>query len=92
MFSLSFVGGIDTEFPTRGSEPSLTSEVCDTSATGSLCRPHLWPGAELRVNLHDASFIRVFAGRQMGGRVCVNGSCRTLPDFEGVRTELSLSF
>lgn len=97
--SVSFLQGLDTERPTPPGEPSLTHEQCLTEedgdaepGQGSVCRPHLWPGAEVRVTFLDASFVRIFAGRQVGGRVCVNGSCRILPDFEGIRAELSLSF
>jgi hypothetical protein len=90
-FSITFQQGFDTTQPTPPGEPSLDGERC-SSTTGSTCRPHLWPGVQMQINLFDASFLRVFAGRQMGGKVCVNGSCRTLPDFEGVRTELVLSF
>lgn len=89
--SISFVQGLDTQQPAPSGEPSLTRERCSGEA-GSTCRPHLWPGVQMQINLFDASFLRVFAGRQVGGRVCVNGSCRTLPDFEGVRTELVFSF
>lgn len=97
--SVSFLQGVDTERPAPPGELSLTDEQClsededgEGPAEGSRCRPHLWPGGEVRVTFLDASFVRIFAGRQVGGRVCVNGSCRILPDFEGVRAELTLSF
>ena len=90
-FSITYLQGLDTEQPTPGGEPSLTRERCDGGAA-STCRPHLWPGVQAQINFFDASFIRIFAGRQVGGRVCVNGSCRTLPDFEGIRSELVFSF
>lgn len=87
---LAFIGGYSTEFPAAPGTVDLTGEDCD--ALLGLCKPHLWPGAEVRVNFYANNFVRVFVGRQVGGRVCVNGSCRTLPDFEGVRGELVLSF
>ncbi len=90
-FSVSYLQGVDTELPTPRGEPSLTDEDCSTGL-GSTCRPHLWPGVQVKVNFVNSSFIRIFAGRQVGGRVCVNGSCRTVPDFEGIRSELVLSF
>lgn len=90
-FSISLLQGVDTEQPTPEGEPSLTSERCRPGAA-STCRPHLWPGMQAQINFFNSSFIRIFAGRQVGGRVCVNGSCRTLPDFEGVRSELVFSF
>ncbi|MEM6990094.1 MAG: hypothetical protein AAF721_06345 [Myxococcota bacterium] len=90
-FSISFLQGVDTEQPTPDGEPSLTRERCREGAA-STCRPHLWPGVQAQINFFNSSFIRIFAGRQVGGRVCVNGSCRTLPDFEGIRSELVFSF
>jgi hypothetical protein len=90
-FSITYLQGIDTEQPTPPGELSLTREACD-GAAASLCRPHLWPGVQAQINFFNASFLRIFAGRQVGGRVCVNGSCRTLPDFEGIRTELVFQF
>lgn len=90
-FSISFLQGVDTEQPTPPGEPSLTREAC-REGPGSTCRPHLWPGVQAQINFFNSSFIRIFAGRQVGGRVCVNGSCRTLPDFEGIRSELVFSF
>lgn len=90
-FSITFLQGIDTELPTPQGETSLTDEEC-SGGLGSSCRPHLWPGMQAQINFWGSSFMRIFAGRQVGGRVCVNGSCRTLPDFEGVRSELVFSF
>ncbi|MGH1341072.1 MAG: hypothetical protein ACRBN8_05945 [Nannocystales bacterium] len=90
-FSVTYLQGFDTELPTPPGEPSLTDEEC-SGGSGSTCRPHLWPGMQAQINFWGSSFIRIFAGRQVGGRVCVNGSCRTLPDFEGVRSELVFSF
>lgn len=87
---IAFIGGYSTEFPAAPGLVDLTGEPCDPEL--GLCKPHLWPGAEVRVNFYGNNFVRVFAGRQVGGLVCVNGSCRTLPDFEGVRGELVLSF
>lgn len=87
---VSFIGGFSSEFPAAPGTVSLSDENCDEEL--GLCKPHLWPGVEVRVNFYGNNFVRVFGGRQVGGRVCVNGSCRTLPDFEGVRGELVLSF
>lgn len=90
-FSISWVQGIDTEAPVPAGEPGLTGEECEPGAN-SLCRPHLWPGVQAKVNLFNSSFLRIFAGRRFGGPICVNGSCRVLPDFEGARAELVVAF
>jgi hypothetical protein len=88
---ISFIGGFSTEFPALPGALDFTGEPCSVAA-GERCKPHLWPGAELKLTVAGNNFVRIFAGRQVGGRVCVNGSCRVLPDFEGVRAELVLSF
>lgn len=93
--NIGFVGGFSSEFVGVDGEPALEAKPCAQDEDGTyICRrkPHLWPGAEVRVNFLGTSFVRLFVGRQVGGRICVNGSCRDLPDFEGVRGELNLSF
>ncbi len=42
--------------------------------------------------LDEKSNVRVFAGQQQGGLRCLNGICRTVPAYEGVRVELALRF
>ena len=93
--TLGFIGGFSSEFTGVDGEPVLEGKPCEQDEDGAfICprKPHLWPGAEIRVNFLGTSFVRLFVGRQVGGRICVNGSCRDLPDFEGVRGELNLSF
>jgi len=51
-------------------------------------RPTHYPGGELRVELPQGGEARLFVGRLSGGRVCVSGSCRDLPPFEGARLDL----
>jgi hypothetical protein len=90
-FVLALIGGYSSEFPPLEGGVPLHEQPCDDEANCQR-KPHLWPGAELRVNFLESSFIRIFGGRQVGGLLCVNGSCRNLPDFEGMRIDLVLSF
>jgi len=94
--SVSLIGGFSTEERAPSGEISLQQKpACPIGPNGrpiNCGKPHLWPGAEVRVNFFGNSFLRFFGGRQVGGQVCVNGSCRTLPDFEGVRGEVVLGF
>ena len=90
-FTFAVIGGFSSEFAPLSNEPKLHEQACDSEANCNR-KPHLWPGAEVRVNFLESSFLRIFAGRQVGGLLCVNGSCRTLPDFEGVRADLILNF
>ncbi len=91
ILTFAFIGGFSSEFAPLLDEPKLHPQPCDDE-NNCARKPHLWPGAEVRINFLEASFLRVFAGRQVGGLLCVNGSCRTLPDFEGVRADLVFSF
>lgn len=92
--NFAFIGGFSSEFSPLPNEPKLHDQPCDdpNPANCQDTKPHLWPGAEVRINFLEASFVRIFGGRQVGGLLCVNGSCRTLPDFEGVRVDLVFSF
>lgn len=90
-FTLALIGGYSSEFPALVDGLQLHDQPCDNEDTCQR-KPHLWPGAELRFNFLQASFIRIFVGRQVGGLLCVNGSCRNLPDFEGARFDLIFSF
>jgi hypothetical protein len=90
-FTLALIGGYSSEFPALEDGVQLHPQPCDDEDNCSR-KPHLWPGGELRFNFLEGSFVRVFVGRQVGGLLCVNGSCRNLPDFEGARIDLILSF
>jgi hypothetical protein len=57
-------------------------------STEAEARPTHYPAAELRVRLGDVGEVRLLGGRLVGGRICVSGSCRDVPPFEGVRAEL----
>lgn len=54
--------------------------------------PTNYPGAELKILLPNGGEMRLFGGRLFGGKVCVSGTCRNLPAFEGARFELRLRF
>ncbi|GEM_PF-2075304 len=54
--------------------------------------PLHYPGAELKVYLPNGGEIRAFGGRMAGGRVCVSGTCRDVPAFEGVRLDTVIRF
>ena len=90
--AVSFIGGFSSEFPGVTNEPSLQNKDCPGGGDNCLRKPHLWPGVEIRYNFLTNSNIRLFAGRQVGGLLCVNGSCRVLPDFEGARVDLVFGF
>ena len=49
-------------------------------------------GGEVRVRFKSDSFVRLFGGQMRGGLVCINGACRDVPPFEGVRAEVVVRF
>ncbi len=52
----------------------------------------LWLGAEISAEIFDDSLVRLFVGKEKGGKVCRNGVCKYRSQFDGVRLELSTSF
>ncbi len=52
----------------------------------------LWIGGELAVNIFDNTNLRIFGGKEKGGKICRNGVCRYQSEFEGVRVEITTSF
>lgn len=95
IMTLSLMGG----YTTRNAAPpgSLVldkSNVCSKqeAETGEGCSPQLYPGFAARFNFLGRSYFQTFVGKRLGGLVCVNGSCRVLPDFVGAEAQLVLSF
>ena len=54
--------------------------------------PTHYPGAEALVHLPKGGNVRLFVGQLTGGRVCVSGSCRDVPPFEGARLDVLANF
>lgn len=52
----------------------------------------LYLGAEISSQIYNHSYLKVFAGREKGGKICRNGTCRYVSEFEGIRIELETSF
>ncbi len=52
----------------------------------------LWIGGELAVTVFSSTDIRIFGGKEKGGKICRNGVCRYQSEFEGVRVEITTSF
>ncbi|MCK4311416.1 MAG: hypothetical protein KAW88_01630 [Candidatus Cloacimonetes bacterium] len=51
-----------------------------------------WIGGEFAATILGSTDIRIFAGKEKGGKVCRNGVCRYQSEFEGVRIEITTSF
>lgn len=59
------------------------SEITDNEA---------WIGAEIVKDINDDSQLKVFVGKEKGGKICRNGTCRYQSAFEGLRLELTTNF
>lgn len=95
IMTISLMGGFTTENTSAPNTLVLDrSRVCTEKAAKSKgeCKPQLYPGIAARFNFLGRSYFQFFAGKRLGGLVCVNGSCRTLPDFVGGEAQLVLSF
>jgi len=60
-----------------------TSELSDANYKANV---------EAKYPLWDHSDITIFAGKDAGGKVCRNGTCRYVAPFQGVKVELSTRF
>lgn len=91
LLSFALFGGVTTEYDAASHHLALNKDrVCEKD--GPSCQPHIWPGLEVQMNFWGSSLFKVFVGRRMGGLICVNGSCRVLPGFEGIESQLVLNF
>lgn len=68
----------------------VTASLLYGYSTEAQNTPTHYPGAELLFHLARGGQLRAFVGRLTGGRVCVSGSCRDVPPFEGARLDLIL--
>lgn len=68
----------------------VTASVLYGYSTEQATTPTHYPAGELLVHLSRGGQLRLFGGRLTGGRVCVSGSCRDVPPFEGARLDLIL--
>jgi thiol-disulfide isomerase/thioredoxin len=57
-------------------------------STEQVTTPTHYPAGEVLIHLPKGGSLRLFGGRLTGGRVCVSGSCRDVPPFEGLRLDL----
>ncbi|NQV19731.1 MAG: hypothetical protein HQ534_14475 [Armatimonadetes bacterium] len=51
-----------------------------------------WIGGEFAVNIFNNTDLRIFGGKEKGGKICRNGVCRYQSEFEGIRVEITTSF
>ncbi|MBN2497971.1 MAG: hypothetical protein JXR96_25480 [Deltaproteobacteria bacterium] len=81
----SLIFGFDTS-------PSGCTELSPFYTEVQPPRRQLFLAGSVSVNLFSKYLLRVLAGQVRGGLTCVDGVCKNLPAFAGVRTELTLRF
>lgn len=95
IFTISAIAGYSTEHPSAPNSLVLDpSKVCteEEAKNPGQCQPQIFPGVAARMNFLGRSYFQLYAGKRLGGLVCVNGSCRVLPNFVGVEAQMVLSF
>ncbi|MDD2331810.1 MAG: hypothetical protein PHI68_04055, partial [Candidatus Cloacimonetes bacterium] len=51
-----------------------------------------WTNIEAKIKIYEHSDLTLFAGKEAGGKVCRNGTCRFVAPFEGYKVEISTRF
>jgi hypothetical protein len=82
---------IQTDVSYKDYSISITVEHEYTNAEDFL-KDNFWIGTELAITMFQNTDIRFFAGKEKGGKVCRNGSCRYQSEFEGIRLEITTTF
>lgn len=58
----------------------------------SISDADFWFGATAKVAIMDNTDLSLFAGKQKGGKVCQNGTCKEVRPFEGLKLEVTTKF
>jgi len=58
----------------------------------SISDAEYWVGATLSASLVDNTSLNLFVGKQKGGKLCQNGTCKEVKPFEGVKIEITTKF
>lgn len=57
-----------------------------------ISKAEVWLGTEISTDIFSHTQLKVFAGKEKGGKICRNGTCRYQSAFEGLRVEITTSF
>jgi hypothetical protein len=58
----------------------------------SISDADFWLGATLSAAIVDNTSINLFVGKQKGGKLCQNGTCKYVMPFEGLKFEITTKF
>jgi len=70
---------------------SIITET-QTEKVSELSSARYWINCEFRTTIFENTDLLFFAGKQKGGKVCRNGSCKYVSPFNGIKLSLSTRF
>lgn len=82
---------IQTDFMYKSYALSLVTEA-QMADLSSIDDAEFWVGATLSAAVVDNTNINLFVGKQKGGKICQNGTCKEVKPFEGIKIEITTKF
>ncbi len=82
---------LQTDYHFRQFGISIISET-EIKEISEISKSSYWVNGEFRTTLFENTDLLFFAGKQKGGKVCRNGSCKYVSAFNGIRLSLSTRF
>lgn len=82
---------LQTDFMYNNYALSLVAEA-QMEDLSSFDDADFWVGATFSAAIVDNTSINLFAGKQKGGKICQNGTCKEVKPFEGVKLEITTKF
>ena len=82
---------LQTDFMYGNYALSLVTEA-QMEDISSITDADFWVGATLSAAVVDNTGINLFVGKQKGGKLCQNGTCKYVKPFEGIKLEVTTKF
>lgn len=82
---------LQTDFMYKDYALSLVGEA-QMDDISSITDADFWLGATLSAKIVDNTSLNIFLGKQKGGKLCQNGTCKYVTPFEGLKFEITTKF
>jgi hypothetical protein len=82
---------LQTDYHIKQFGISIITET-EIKEINEISKSRYWINGEFRTTLFENTDLLFFAGKQKGGKVCRNGSCKYVSPFNGIRLSLSTRF
>ncbi len=82
---------LQTDFMYKNYAISFLTEA-QAEDLSSLSDAEFWFGTTFKTEIMDNTSLNLFAGKQKGGKVCQNGTCKEVKPFEGIKVEITTKF